>query len=135
LGRPGPFSLVMLPSVQTVRFGAAARQESTKLLVFLRGVIDSEAEPAWTAFLSAIHAEALKAGVRSVVVEFSSVEFIMSVCISRMLRWLVAVEELGQPQRYEVVLRGRGKAQERTLMAMHRLAPETSRVVIAGRAA
>lgn len=114
------------PDVSGTSLIAEASMEDAVLSVRLRGVADQETHEAMAAVTAATHAEALRLGVATVVVDLRGLEFMSSSCVKSFITWLVALQEEGAAARYVVrfVLDPGFLWQHRTLEALRRLAPD-----------
>jgi hypothetical protein len=105
---------------------ADARLTDGVAVVRMLGTAENEALDALDAFVTRVHDAVVAAGLKAVRVEMRGLEFMSSSSLKSMVRWLLRVEELLEPQRYVVtfVPRPASHWQARSLRALQSLAPQ-----------
>jgi hypothetical protein len=95
-----------LPVVRLPTFNASSMIEDGVMRLVLTGNADTSAEAALSRYLTAVHAEALRAEVTAVEVVLGELFFMSSSCLEHMVGWLTEIEELEPSRRYAVHLHG-----------------------------
>jgi len=106
--------------------GAATHEGSTRFLLYLEGTADYAALDALETLLDRTHAEALRLGVKEVVVDLRTVEFMNSSCFKCVLSWITSINELEVEARYRIALLSSAKHhwQKRSLQSLRCFAVE-----------
>lgn len=105
-------------------FRAELRHDAGGLIAHLAGEADTRASSQVGALLSQVHADAVRLGLREVVVDLRAVVFMSSVCIKRFVMWLVGLDVSAGPYRVRFLSNPGAYWQTRTLAALRCLAQE-----------
>lgn len=105
---------------------AEARLEGDVIIVRLLGSAEADVLESLDEFIERLHEAVRATGTTKVRVELDSLHFMSSSCLKSLVRWLVAVEDLGQSGRYAVTFVSNPTShwQRRSLRALQTLAPQ-----------
>jgi hypothetical protein len=81
---------------------ARAVVDAGVLRLTLEGTADAAAEAALNEMLGRLHGESQRNGVREVVVDLRTLEFMNSSCFKSFITWIVAVRRLPEDQHYRI---------------------------------
>lgn len=114
-----------LPSHATPAFTAIARRAGDTVELALTGNADTQATVPLHELLTRLHMELVRLGVRSVVVDFTALEFMNSSCLKACVTWISVVQDAEAGQQYRVALRSNPELrwQRRSLHALAAIAP------------
>lgn len=102
---------------------AAVSPRPDALIVSLEGFFESRVADALKSFLGEVGVLATRQGIHRLEIDFTKAEFLTSTCISRILRFMVGLNDKPVGRPCEIVLRAKTTAQLRTLQSMQRIAP------------
>lgn len=114
-----------VPAIKEPSFEASATAEEQAVRLDLRGSAELQVSDQLGPFLTRVHQEALRLGVREVTVDLLKLEFMNSSCFKRLVTWLSTLREVdGQPP-YSVrfVSSSRVRWQKASLQALSCFAP------------
>jgi len=114
-----------LSEIQEVEFVLRPRLDGRCLLLTLSGSADGQVESVLAQFFRCLHAEALRLGVREVIVDMHRLEFMNSSCFKGFIVWIDAASSSHVLDRYRIRLRSNASFhwQARSLDALRRMAP------------
>ena len=128
---PGPLvTSLSLPAVELPFFSMCAVGEGRSVRVSLTGTADLRCQPAFEAFLAALHREARAVGADEVVLEMRALEFMTAACFRVLLAWVTRVEDDARPYRIRVLADPQRQWQRRSMHALTCFASEFVTVVL-----
>jgi hypothetical protein len=83
-------------------FSASAHHAGTTIKAALKGNADYAALDALEVFLSRLHAEAKRLGIKETVIDLLQLEFMNSSCFKSFVAWITEIQELGANDQYKV---------------------------------
>jgi hypothetical protein len=119
-------AVVELPTVASPTFSATSILDAKALTVRFGGNADQAAKSALETLLPRVHAEALRLGTETVVIDFTGLEFMNSSCFASFVSWLSDVQDLPAEQQYRIHFIGNSAMlwQRRSLHALKAFADE-----------
>jgi len=114
-----------LAEIQEAEFVLRPRLDGRCLHLVLSGSADGQVESILIQFFRRLHAEALRLGVREVVVDLQRLDFMNSSCFKGFIVWIDAASSAHVLDRYRIRLRSNTSFhwQVRSLDALRRMAP------------
>jgi hypothetical protein len=115
-----------IPAIKEASFEAVATSEEKSVRLDLSGSAELQVSDQLGPFLSRVHQEAVRLGVREVTVDLLKLEFMNSSCFKRLVTWLSTLREVdGQPPPYSVrfLSSPRVRWQKASLQALSCFAP------------
>src|SRR5262245_54510753 len=101
-------NMLELPPVSQPGFRAHGELEGrTTIVVRFTGSAEIPAKSALESLLLTLHAEAVRLGVKGVVVDFRNLEFMNSSCFKAFIAWIGSDRVLAVEQRYRIRLMSR----------------------------
>jgi hypothetical protein len=107
-------------------FKGRATKEGTTFQLSLKGNADYAALDALESLLNRSHSEAIRFGIKEVVIDLRELEFMNSSCFKCFLSWIAEIQELDEESRYKVVFQSSSKMhwQKRSLHSLRCFAVE-----------
>ncbi len=93
-----------LPTIATPELRADASVDEGAVRVVFSGSAESAAKEALDGLLHALHSEALRTGIREVVVDVRDLEFMNSSCFKSFVFWLREAQEVDTAKQYKIRL-------------------------------
>jgi hypothetical protein len=90
------------PTLEVGELKAVTAAEGDILRLVLEGTADAVVEADLGELIGQVHGEALRAGVREVVVDLRKLEFMNSSCFKAFITWIVAMRRLPEAQHYRI---------------------------------
>lgn len=97
-----PLDAVNVPPLSDGELSASASLDGGAVKVLFSGTADMRVNEMLSGFLSAVHGEALRLGVREVSISFRDLEFMNSSCFKSFVVWISEVRELPQEKQYAI---------------------------------
>jgi hypothetical protein len=112
-----------LSTVQQSTFRLEPRIEGLSLIVQFSGNGDMTATDPLNDYLSWVHTEAMRKGLKEVAFDFANLFFMNSSCLKAFICWIHVVDDAGRPYKIRFLANGRLHWQERSLATIARMAP------------
>jgi hypothetical protein len=93
-----------LLTLQGEQFSTAGSHDGNAIRISLSGDANLNAAEPVARLLMSVHNEAKRLQVKSVIVDFSKLEFINSACIKRFVTWISHVRDLDPESQYQIRL-------------------------------
>ncbi len=114
-----------IPAIKEASFEASATSDEKAVRLDLRGSAELQVSDQLGPFLSRVHQEALRLGVREVTVDLLKLEFMNSSCFKRLVTWLsnLRAGEGQPPYAVRFLSSSRVRWQKASLQALSCFAP------------